>query len=97
MPFLTLIFSMKGMLIYKYEPLWQQIGVSFSDTQVTVKACGSLVRKKCVLLKLHYVILHGIGRCRGIYQINIRIFTDMKNRFKYSFLYSPIYHDMIIS
>ena len=30
---------MMGLLIYKYEPFWQEV----SDTQVTVKACGPLV------------------------------------------------------
>ena len=39
-----------------------------SDTQVTVKACGSLVRKKkCVLSQVHDELtgdLHGIGRYR---------------------------------
>ena len=39
---INFIYAMMGLLIYKYEPLWQEVSVK-SDTQVTVKACGPLV------------------------------------------------------
>ena len=44
-PLLIFIFSLMGLLIYKYEPFWQEVNVTIkvSDTQVTVKACGPLV------------------------------------------------------
>ena len=52
-----------------------------SDTKLTVKACGALVRKN-VLLQVHDeltrndTILHEMGRYMGIYQIKIRIFAE---------------------
>ena len=33
-----------GLLVCKYEPIWLVVRVDISDTQMTVKAYGSLVR-----------------------------------------------------
>ena len=41
MPSLSFIYSMKGLLIYKYEPLWQEVSV-----KLTVKACGPLEKNQ---------------------------------------------------
>ena len=52
--------------------------VSISDAQVTFMACGTLVRTNVCYYKFMInwqMILHGKGRCRGLYQINTIIFT----------------------
>ena len=91
MPMLNFINSMICLLTCKYDSVWQEIRGEYSGT----RPMAFLFVYKFMMN--WQVLLHGTGRCKGLYQFNIRILSWHDKQAMDLFLIYQVFHVIITS